>query len=203
MIIRSVFVDSLAGPSYLSTSQRANGQLSDSQALFAQLAAVAISLALVLAIAVTMALYGRRVNGRVHEMAAADPDGILLNTYRRWDPGFQAALRELGVENTGRYGVFVVLAGSAGVGIYADYRPPTRLLFIPWTDVHTVDRGEFEVGIRGIARIELTVQVAGGSDVTLPIVPSQTGWAIYNFSSAQRTKSLIARLSRLKSGERV
>ena len=61
MIIRSVFVDSLAGPSYLSTSQRANGQLSDSQALFAQLAAVAISLAIFLAIAVTK----RRTSGKL------------------------------------------------------------------------------------------------------------------------------------------
>lgn len=70
-------------------------------------------------------------------MAAATPDGIVLNSYKRWDPSFQESVLRPGVDKSERSVVVIVVVDDAGIGIFARYRPPTRLLLI-WSDVQRV-----------------------------------------------------------------
>ena len=127
--------------------------------------------------------------------------GVVINTYRRWDPSFYPALRELGLAKTDSAGVLTLVADPVGIAVFARYTPPHRVLFIPWADVAGVATGEFVVGVRSIARINVVVRVES-REVVLPIVPSQSGWAVYSFWEQGRTRELVTILENLRSGRR-
>ena len=191
----------LAGRVYVLATRNADGQLNESQQAFAILTVITISLMICFVIAGVMALIGIRVNDRIRALTETEPDGVVMNTYRRWDPSFYPAVLELGLSKIDGVGVFTLVADPAGIAVFARYSPPDRVLFIPWSDVVGVATGEFVVGVRSVARINVIVRVESG-EVVLPIVPSQSGWAVYSFGEQGRTRELVMTLENLRSGRR-
>jgi len=191
----------LAGRVYVLVTRDADGQLDESQQASAVLSGITLSLMIFFVIAGVMALIGMRVNGRIRALTQTESDGVVINTYRRWDPSFYPALLELGLSKIDGVGVFTLVADSVGIAFFGRYSPPDRVLFIPWSDVVDVATGEFVVGVRSVARINVIVRVESG-EVVLPIVPSQSGWAVYSFGEQVRTRELVMTLEDLRSGRK-
>jgi hypothetical protein len=98
-------------------------------------------------------------------------------------------------------GVFKLVADPVGSAVIARYSQPDHVLLIPWSDVVSVATGEFVVGVRGIARITVVVRVES-REIVLPIVPSQSGWAVYSFGEQGRTREPVMTLEDLRSGRK-
>ncbi|TFC87398.1 hypothetical protein [Cryobacterium sp. TMT4-31] len=145
-----------------------------------------------------MILYGTRLNRRVRELSEVQPNSLVLNVDKRHGTGLWEALLQLGAPRSEKASILAIVANDRGLEVYSGHRPLKLLVQIPWQNVTSVEKGEFALGVRSIPRIDIQVSTPEG-DLQLPIVPNQSGWGIFNFSSRDRIVELVRLVAELRS----
>ena len=148
--------------------------VSQAQNALAVVGGLAIVALAVLGALISMPIWASKVSKRTDEMSAAYPDALVVNLGNRI-VSFRGALRALGVKKKiYRRNFFVLVANETGLSLYSGYTPPKPVTFIPWTDVVSIRKGEFTIGVKGFPMIELTLRTTSGS-LYMPITISQPG----------------------------